>query len=145
MTAALATPPARSPLERARAAWGDPLPDWVEELARQCAATSQTRVAARLNRSPSLVSMVLAARYRGDMAAVEEVVRGVFMASIVACPALGSIPSSSCQDWRRASHRLVTVNAQRVTMFRACNRCPLNSRSTTTATTTAATTEGQTP
>jgi hypothetical protein len=119
-----------SPLERARAAWGGALPDWVERLALECAQTSQARVAARLNRSASLVSTVLANRYAGSLEAVEEVVRGVLMAQTVSCPALGTIPSSTCQDWRRASHRLAGHNAQRVMMFRACNRCPLNTRPT---------------
>jgi hypothetical protein len=95
-------------------------------LAEACEAESQAKVAARLNRSPSLVSAVLAAKYTGDLAAVEEVVAGVFMSGRVNCPALGTIPSSTCQDWRRASARLVNVNALRVQMFRACNRCPLN-------------------
>jgi hypothetical protein len=120
-----------TPTRRAQAAWGETLPDWVAVLAAQCEATSQARVAARLNRSASLVSNVLTNRYPGNMDAVEEVVRGVFMAQSVACPALGEIATSTCQDWRRQSHRLSTHNAQRVAMFRACNRCPLNTKTQT--------------
>ena len=118
--------PHLTPTQRARAAWGADAPAWVMTLAQACEAESQAKVAARLNRSASLVSSVLAGKYTGDLAAVEEVVRGVFMAERVTCPALGTIPSSTCQDWRRASARLVNVNALRVQMFRACNRCPLN-------------------
>lgn len=118
-----------SPLARAKAAWGEAMPDWVERLALACEASSQARVATQLNRSPALVSNVLTNRYAGNLAAVEEVVRGVFMAAHVACPALGEIASSTCQDWRRQSHKMHTHNAQRVAMFRACNRCPINEKS----------------
>lgn len=113
------------PMDKARAAWGDP-PDWVIALAEACAASSQNRVAARLGRSAALVSNVLAARYTGDMAAVEERVRGVLMAATVECPALGTIGADACQDWRARSRQFVPSNMQRVTMFRACKRCPRN-------------------
>jgi len=112
------------PLEIARQAWGEPLPDWIDVLARECAATSQNRVARRLGRSASLVSTVLRGSYRGDMAAVEERVRGVLMRSTVACPALGEIPAHVCQDWQGQARRFSGVNALRVQMFRACRACP---------------------
>lgn len=112
------------PREIAVAAWGDPPPDWIEALARECAATSQNAAAKRLGRSASLVSTVLRGSYRGDMAAVEERVRGVLMASTVDCPALGTIPTHECQDWQAKARRFNGVNALRVAMFRACRRCP---------------------
>ena len=112
------------PVERARAAWGESVPDWVLELARQCEATSQNKVAARLNRSASLVSHVLRNDYPGDLAAVEEVVRGVFMDRTLDCPALGTIPTNICADWRLKARSFVNVNSERVRMFRACNACP---------------------
>jgi hypothetical protein len=118
-----------SPIARAKQAWGETMPEWVARLAQECEATSQARVAAQLNRSASLVSNVLTNRYPGNLDAVEEVVRGVFMAAHINCPALGQIPSSTCQDWRRQSHKMNTHNAQRVSMFRACNRCPINEKS----------------
>ena len=63
-----------SPLEIAQLAWGDAMPDWVKVLAVECTKTSQAKVAKRLNRSASLVSTVLRAKYPGDMQAVEEIV-----------------------------------------------------------------------
>ncbi|MFI0477428.1 hypothetical protein [Paracoccus jiaweipingae] len=112
------------PVETARAAWGDQLPEWVEALARECANTSQNRVAARLGRSAALVSQVLRAKYSGDLAAVEERFNGVFCAATTDCPELGLIPAQQCQDWQRQARRFVNVNAVRVRMFRACNACP---------------------
>ncbi|MCA8880368.1 MAG: hypothetical protein KDA73_10540 [Rhodobacteraceae bacterium] len=114
------------PEEIARAAWGAAPPDWIEVLARACARTSQNQVAKRLGRSASLVSTVLRGSYRGDMAAVEERVRGVLMARTVDCPALGTIPAQVCQDWRARARSFAGVNALRVQMFRACRNCPRN-------------------
>ena len=94
-----------SPLDIARAHWGDPLPDWVETLARECAATTQREVGERLNRSASLVSRVLRRSYPGDLSAVEDAVRGAFMGDAVDCPALGWIPTDECQTWRKRSAR----------------------------------------
>lgn len=113
-----------SPLDRARAAWGDPLPDWIAVLARECAATSQNRTAERLGYSAAVVSQVLARKYRGDMARVEDMVRGVWMAALVECPVLGPIPTHSCRQHRDNARHFAGHNAQRVRMFRACNRCP---------------------
>ena len=76
------------PVIIAERAWGKDLPDWVLALANACAATSQNRVAQDLDRSASLVSNVLRRKYPGDMAAIEERVRGVFMATVISCPCL---------------------------------------------------------
>lgn len=110
-------------LAAARAAWGEAIPDWVEELARQVDGSSQNRVAKRLKRSASLVSAVLSRSYEGSYGACEDVVRGVYMAGTVACPVLGTIPSSDCRDWQRRP--FLNTNSQRVAMFRACARCPI--------------------
>ena len=116
-----------SALTTARDAWGaNAVPDWVQVLATACDATSQNRVAAKLERSPSLVSNVLRNKYRGDMAAVEELVRGVFMHETVDCPGLGNIERQVCQKWReRAGRPLDPINAQYVSMHRTCRNCPV--------------------
>lgn len=110
-------------LEQARAAWGEDVPDWIEELARQVDETSQNQVAKKLKRSPSLVSTVLSRTYGGSYAPTEDVVRGVYMAGTIECPQLGTIPTSDCRDWQRAPYR--NTNSKAVDMFRACRRCPL--------------------
>ena len=115
-----------TPVDVAREHWGDPLPDWIEALARECAAASQRAVGERLNRSPSLISRVLRRSYPGDLAAVEEAVRGAFMGSAVDCPTLGWLPTNECQLWRKRSTQFASVNPTWVRMNRACNRCPRN-------------------
>lgn len=115
-----------NPLELARKAWGEPLPNWVETLALACMATSQAKVAKQLDRSPALISQILHNKYPGDVAGIQERVRGVFMDGRVACPGLGEIAVQMCQDWRAKSGKLEVGNPLRVRMFRACNACPRN-------------------
>lgn len=112
-----------SAIERARAAWGDALPDWVRVLAEQCDASSQAKVAKRVGYSPATVSYVLKARYAGDMRAVEKAVRGAFMAATVDCPVLGALPSNTCLENQRRP--FAATNHIRVQLYRACHGgCP---------------------
>ncbi len=117
-----------SALETARSAWGAAMPDWIEVLAARCDRASQARVAAELGRSASLVNQVLKARYKGDLSAVEDRVRGRFMDGRQTCPALGTIRLDECQDWRQKARRFVNTNTLRVRMFQACGECPINSK-----------------
>ncbi len=119
-----------SPLDVARAAWGVPLPDWVERLAQECGCSTQRRVAEQLGRSAGLVSQVLRNKYPGDLAAVEDAVRGAWMGASVSCPALGTIPTTECQVWRRKARAGVRTNALRVRMINACQACPRNQKDT---------------
>jgi hypothetical protein len=115
-------------LAKARAAWGDPLPDWIERLAQECQSSSQRLVGERLGRSAGLISQVLANKYPGNLAAIEEAVRGAYLAASVNCPALGQLPVDECQSWRRKARKFVNVNSQRVAMYRACSSCPRNQK-----------------
>lgn len=115
-----------TPSEIAREHWGADLPDWIADLARECEASSQNKVAARLGRSASLISQVLRAKYPGDLGAVEELFNGVFNAATVECPALGKIPANECRHWREKSRNFVNINSLRVRMYRACSNCPRN-------------------
>lgn len=114
-----------TPLDLARSFWGDAIPDWVIVLAEECGRGTQSAVAKRLNRSATLVSNVLRNKYTGDMTAVEDVVRGVFMGRSVSCPALGSISTAACRDWRAKGKTFSNENSERVRMFKACRNCPL--------------------
>lgn len=109
----------------AEEAWGAPLPDWVRALAAACGRSSQSKVAAQLDRSPAVVSTVLRKVYKGSYERVEERVRGVLMDGRVDCPALGQLPQHECQDWREKAKDFAVGNPTRTRMFRACNRCPV--------------------
>jgi hypothetical protein len=114
------------PVATVRAAWGGELPDWVERLAEECARTSQSKVAGRLTYSASVISSVLKGTYKGSLDAVEEKVRGVLMGATVECPALGSLSTVHCREWRDRAADFSGHNTLRVKMYRACSACPRN-------------------
>ena len=114
-----------SALVIARAHW-EQLPDWVKILADECDLTSQNQVAKRLGYSASVVSNVLRNTYAGSMSAVEDTVRGALMAEEISCLGLGTINRRNCRDWRKKSRAANPPPGFAVTMFRACNRCPVN-------------------
>lgn len=109
----------------AEESWGAPLPDWVRSLALACQRTSQSRVAAELDRSPAVVSTVLRKKYAGSYDRIEERVRGLLMNGRIDCPALGQLPTHECQDWREKAKVFAAGNPTRTRMFRACRKCPM--------------------
>lgn len=119
------------PLDIARAAWGDPLPDWIEVLARKCAEDSQRRAAVEIGYSGSMVSQLLRNAYKGNVATVEDAVRGAWMGATVSCPVMGTIPTNDCQEWRRKARKFAPSNNHRVRMYRACAICPRNQKDDT--------------
>ncbi|MEQ1698164.1 MAG: hypothetical protein ABL901_20230 [Hyphomicrobiaceae bacterium] len=64
-------------LQKARAAWGTSIPDWVCTLADACSKRSQRAVASQLDLPQTTVQMVLANTYRWDTAQVEAKVKTV--------------------------------------------------------------------
>ena len=78
-----------TPIEIARLNWGDDMPQWIADLARECEATSQNKVAQRLGRSAALISQLLRAKYPGDLEAVEELFNGAFNARNRRVPGAG--------------------------------------------------------
>lgn len=107
--------------------WGEDAPDWVIALATECARSSQSAVARRLEVSTTMVNQTLRKKYPGDLTRIEDLVRGVYMSGEVACPALGVIGANVCRQWRDRSRQFISVNRERVLMYRACNACPRNS------------------
>ncbi|WP_226341230.1 hypothetical protein [Gemmobacter serpentinus] len=102
------------------------MPDYVRCLADECALTSQNKVALRLGRSAALVSCVLRNKYKGDMAAVEDLVRGQFMSATIRCPALGEISTAVCRGWMTLAKTYSNETSERVRMNRACRACARN-------------------
>ncbi|MEQ5870221.1 hypothetical protein J4E08_09955 [Sagittula sp. NFXS13] len=119
-----------SALDKATSGWGVDMPAWVRALAEECDRTSQNKAAARIGRSGSLVSTVLANKYGGSTDVVEDLVRGALMSETVSCPMLGAIDKKTCHDWRKRAGRFSARNTRAVQMFRACSRCPRNEKPT---------------
>jgi len=118
------------PVARATAAWGNALPDWVLVLAETCQKSTQSAVAKRLSYSPAVVSAVLSNSYqKGDMAKLEQMVRGALMAETVVCPMLGDVARNVCLDWQSKPYS--PTSSHRVTMYRACRDGCHNSRIST--------------
>ena len=111
-------------IDTARAAWGDPLPDWVETLALECQSKSQAQVAKALDVSGATVSQVLRCKYAGSTDRMEERVRGVYLDGKVMCPAMGEMPVNECLKHRDRAKTFVMAGPTRSLMYRACNRCP---------------------
>jgi hypothetical protein len=116
------------PVERARAAWGEDAPAWVMSLARECAASSQNKVAGLMGWSGSAISQVLKRQYPGDLNAVEDSFQGAFEGAVIDCPATGTMPTNECRSWREKSRQLSSHNPERVKMYRACSRCARNQK-----------------
>lgn len=119
----MSAPKRISMIDKAGGAWGEP-PDWVRELADLADREGLRTAAKRIGYSASTVSMVLANRYGdGDMARVEEKVRGALMGVVVECPVLGAIGRDVCLDWQQKP--FAATSSRRMQMYRACRAgCP---------------------
>lgn len=114
-------------VEKARLAWGEDIPDWVLAMAEQAELTSQNKVAQRIKRTGPLVSQVLGNKYGAGLNHIEELVRSILMREMVPCPGTGTdLSKVECKDWREKAKAFSGHNPERVMMFRACRRCPIN-------------------
>lgn len=114
----------RSFLEKAQSGWDGDLPDWVSVLASHADAHSLKVTGDAIGYSHSLVSNVIAGKYRGDLGRVKERVRGALMGLTVECPGTGEpMPRHTCLDWQKKPFE--ATSQQRCRMYRACRGgCP---------------------
>ncbi|MEP1254297.1 MAG: transcriptional regulator, partial [Alphaproteobacteria bacterium] len=69
------------------------------------------------------VSQVIGSKYPGDLAKVEDKVRGALMGLVVMCPVLGEIGRDVCLETQALPH--VITNSTRTRVYRACRSgCP---------------------
>jgi hypothetical protein len=105
--------------------WLGSAPDWIVALAQACTQTGQRRAAEAIGYSGSLVSAVLRRRYAADLSRVETAVRGAFMAQVVTCPVMGTLPTNECLEHQRRPITAARGNNCYVRLYRACrNGCP---------------------
>lgn len=119
-------------LDKALAAWGDALPDWVRALAEEADRTSQNIVAKAIGYSASAVSATIGNTYAAkDTKPLEQAVRAWVMRAVVTCPAADELPLSQCLEWRaRAAQPPAPLGSLHRVMRRACQSCPRNGGST---------------
>lgn len=111
-----------SMMDKAVAAWGKNLPDWVRALAEACDATSLRKTAATLSVSPAIVSLAICHK-REKLDFIQSRAEGKLLAHLVTCPVLGSIGRNECL--REQAAGFSAANPLRVQLYRACrNGCP---------------------
>lgn len=109
-------------VEKAAAAHGEPLSDWLDELARLADAEGLRGAGERIGYHASAVSMIIAGKYQGDVDRVEQMVRGALMALSVNCPVLGQIGRDQCLTEQKEPFR--ATSRHRAQLFHACKTCP---------------------
>ena len=112
-------------IEKAVAAWGDPLPDYVELLANAADLLGQRGAGDKIGRSNAVVSKIINRVYTGG--SYEEcavIINAAFGGNKVDCPLYGEIAQASCvRNRRRKGH---PINALQRQFAGACPTCPLN-------------------
>lgn len=101
--------------------------EWLNVLRRECKrqGSSQARVAATLNLSPTVISQVLAEKYPGNLERVRALVEGAYMGKTVDCPVVGDLPRNRCIEYQDQS--FAATNPMRVQLYHACrNGCPFS-------------------
>ena len=104
--------------EKAEAAWGRPLPDWLEKLAAACDDTSVRKAAADMDVSPAIVSLALRNKYHAPLDFIEHKVKTLLGLSVLPCPVLGMISREDCKANQRKPFS--PINPIAVQLFRAC-------------------------
>ncbi|ACF01871.1 putative transcriptional regulator [Rhodopseudomonas palustris TIE-1] len=111
-------------LAKARAAWGNELPDWIEELAKEANRITARSIAKRLGYSNATISYVISRSYKGNLKRVEETVRGALMGVTVDCPIVGEIGRDRCLEEQKMGNTGASPNRAR--LYHSCRsgRCP---------------------
>lgn len=103
--------------EKAEAAWGTPLPDWIEKLATACDGKGLRKTAADLSVSPAIVSLAIR-RGRAKLDFIRSRVEHLLGISIIPCPVLGLISRKECRDNQQKPFS--SINPIEVQLFRSC-------------------------
>lgn len=112
--------PVNSATAKARAAWGESLPDWIAALAEVCDKRgTQRAVADLLDVSPALVCLALSNKHHAALDYIKARVEARLMISIIPCPVRGMISRQDCE--REQARPLITTNPERVRLYRACH------------------------
>ena len=97
--------------------------DWIETLREQCRRHGSKEVGDEIGYSKTVISQVLNGKYPGNLAKVEDAVRGAYLGKCVACPVLGELARNRCLEHQQRP--FATTNPTRVKLFRACRSgCP---------------------
>ncbi len=104
--------------EKAEAAWGATLPDWIEKLATACDGKGLRKTAADLSVSPAIVSLAIRNRHHASLDYIQNRVEHILGISIIPCPVLGLISRKDCQSNQQKPFS--SINPVEVQLFRSC-------------------------
>ena len=110
-------------MDRATAAYGVNMPDWIRVLAERTDELGPQEAARQCHFSPTAIYNSLRDKYPGSMVIVERKVRGAFMGAEVYCPELEAITATDCLGWQ--DKKLNSSSPQSVRMNKACRVCDL--------------------
>lgn len=112
-------------LEKARLAWGETMPLWINTLARACDAASQREVGDRVGRSGPYISRVINRTYTGSYEEAEQLVRSILDSDVVLCPVWrDAIPLAACIRNRR--RKALPRTQMHHAYARVCRTCANN-------------------
>lgn len=115
-------------LEKAVAAYGENIKDWIKALATRCdELSSQARAGAEIGYSAAAVSTLLSGKYKATTEKIEQAVRARLMAETVDCPYYGDMDLADCLEWRAlAKAPFRSISSLHTEMRGLCGRCPKN-------------------
>ncbi|MFQ5533446.1 MAG: hypothetical protein ACE5EM_01300 [Sphingomonadales bacterium] len=116
-------------LQKARAAWSEALPDWIDALARAANEKGLRGASRATGVSKAAISQVLANKYGARLDRLERVVRLTLLPGEVDCPALATtIATPQCLAHQRRGTS--SLNPIHVRLSRTCPTCNHNERNT---------------
>lgn len=99
---------------------------WLHVLQEECEKTSQRAVSKKIGYSATTISLVLKGTYKGDLEAIERAVKIKLAKHSVSCPVLGQITAADCSTHQNKPFS--NSSSMRVRLFRACRKCPNNTK-----------------
>lgn len=108
--------------DKALAAWGRDMPDWVRALAEACDDKGLRRTAGAIGVSPAMASLAVN-RQRDKLDFIKAKVTATLMVTIIACPVMGVMGKTECLQ--EQAKPFSAANPLRIQLYRACrNGCP---------------------
>ncbi|WP_299378615.1 hypothetical protein [uncultured Kiloniella sp.] len=116
-------------IDKALAAWGADIPDWVTELAKASDSSSMSAVSRQLGLSTTVISQGVNNKYgldgKGNINTLKEAVETHLMSAEILCPAFqGSLLRTVCEEWQASAKNAVGSNPARHMMAQQCRKCP---------------------
>lgn len=116
-------------MDKAKAAWGNEVPDWVICLADASDKSSMSAISRKIGLSVTVISQGINNKYgadgKGNIQTLISAVETHLMSAEIFCPAIGeSILRADCEMWQKSAINAGGSNPARHMMAQQCRRCP---------------------